>query len=364
MTLTRDHLRRLVQVAHASDMGFVELVGLAELDPAEAFKGVTLRGLDLRNQDLAGFDFTGARLIECVLDGADLSRAAGIDAAVLAGAIMTQTTRLPFWASGRSPSWAKSWGRDTNGPWVTFRVPGTEIAQRMRWCPPGTFMMGSPEDEPGRYEDESPRHEVTLARGFWMFETACTKVLWEAVMGAPPSRRGDPTFPVTEISWDDARAFAERLNSALPGLGIGLPSEAQWEYACRAGTVTAYSFGDSITKDQVCFGSQGPIEVGTLPPNAWGLHEMHGNVWEWCEDVWHDDYQGAPLDGTARVQSDAARRVVQGGSWLFEARLARAACRYRYDPAYRSDGIGFRCARGHTASDENQAEPVALAKGR
>ncbi len=220
MPLTRDHIRRIVQVAHTPGMGFVELVGLAELDPADAFKGATLQGLDLRNEDLSGFDFTGARLAGCQLDGADLSRAAGIDAAVLKGATGLQTARLPFWVSGRPPSWADIWGRDEYGPWVAFRVPGTDVTQRLRWCPAGKFMMGSPEDEDGRRNNEGPRHEVTIARGFWMFETACTEALWTAVTGSPPRRLRGPAFPVTDVSWVESRDFVTSLNATLPGLGM------------------------------------------------------------------------------------------------------------------------------------------------
>ena len=362
MSLTPDHIRRIVQVAQSQDMGFVELVGLAELDPAEAFKGAVLQGLDLRNEDLSGFDFTGARLEGCQLDGADLSRAAGIDAVVLSGATGLETARLPFWVSGRPPSWAHEWGRDEYGPWVSFKVPGTEVTQRMRWCPPGKFMMGSPEDEVGRFGREDPRHEVAIAQGFWMFETTCTEALWTEVMGVPPRRPRGPAVPVTEVSWMDSQDFAARLNGMLPGLEIGLPSEARWEYACRAGTVTPYSFGETISRDQVCFGGRAPVVVGSLPANAWGLREMHGNVLEWCEDDWHDDYQDAPLDGTARVKSNgAASRVVRGGSWIGDARGVRSAARKGYDPSVRADNLGFRCARVQAQSDRTQAAPVARA---
>lgn len=378
MTLTRDHLRRIVDVAYARDLEFVELVGLAELDPATAFRGKTLRRTDLRRQDLAGFDFTGAvfidcdftgaRLAGCVLRGADLSRTKGVTPEMLAEAITDAETRrpfpsIPFWATGHAPSWAETWGHDQYGAWVVFRVPGTEVTQRMRWIPPGEFLMGSPEDEPGRSVGEGPRHKVTLAQGFWMFETACTEALWEAVCG-PLLRARGPEFPATGVSWDDAEDFAWRLNAMLPGLGIGLPSEARWEYACRAGTGTAYSFGASITKDQVCFGSRSPVPVGTLSPNAWGLHEMHGNVWEWCEDHWHDNYRDAPDDGSAWLDGGAAVRVFRGGSWGGGARGVRAAYRDGLVPGARYVRLGFRCVRGHARSEAEQAEPVALARGR
>jgi formylglycine-generating enzyme required for sulfatase activity len=256
-------------------------------------------------------------------------------------------TRL--WATGKAPDWVTDWGRDAKGPWASFSVTGrdgTSAVQRLRWIPPGRFLMGSPETEKGRYNNEGPQHDVVFANGFWLFETTCTEALWEAVMGPPPGPRRGARFPVTGVSWEDAQAFIRTLNAALPGIALALPSEAQWEYACRAGTGTPYSFGTAITREQVCYGSSGPVEVGSLPANGWGLHEMHGNVWEWCEDHWHASYQGAPTDGSAWVDTGgAAARVIRGGSWLGFARDVRAACRDHYAPANRGDDLGFRCAR-------------------
>ena len=157
MTLTRDHLRRIIEVAHAQNLGFVELVGLAELDPARAFLGVTVRNVDMRGQDLAGFDFTGATFVGCDLRGADLSRTKGITQEMLAAVIYDETTRLPsfhdmFWIAGQAPSWAENWGHDEYGAWVTFRIPRTKITQCMRWIPSGSFMMGSSEVEDGHVQ--------------------------------------------------------------------------------------------------------------------------------------------------------------------------------------------------------------------
>ena len=184
MTLTRDHLRRLIEVAHAQEMGFVELVGLAELDPARAFQGVAARNIDMRGQDLAGFDFTGATFIGCDFRGADLSRAKGVTAAMLATLTYDETTRLPpssraafslsgpkpawaeesdaIWPSGQVPSWVENGGYDQYGAWVSFRVPGTGVTQRMRRIPPGRFMMGSSREDPDSYPDEGPQHRVTI----------------------------------------------------------------------------------------------------------------------------------------------------------------------------------------------------------
>ena len=248
-------------------------------------------------------------------------------------------------ADGVPPAWASAWGQDRSGVYVAFTVGG--VTQRLRWIPPGRFWMGSPEDEEGRYDTEGPRHEVTIAAGFWLFDTACTEALWEAVTGTAPQPQRGPLHPVTDVSWDDAQSFIERINVAVPGLDLRLPSEAEWEYACRAQWETPYCFGTVITKEQVCFDSDAPVPAGSLPPNRWGLREMHGNVWEWCEDHWHWRYDGAPADGSAWIDADggAAYRVLRGGSWPDAARNVRSAFRYLHDPAFRDDDIGFRCAR-------------------
>jgi len=265
-------------------------------------------------------------------------------------------------AGGVAP-WAEEEGQDEFGPWVTFSVigpDGVRVIQRLRWCPPGRFLMGSPKDEEGRWDDEGPRHEVVLADGFWLFETVCTEALWEAVTGKAPDPRRGAAFPVTNVSWDDAQDFISRLNALKPGLDLGLPSEAGWEYACRAGTDTPYSFGTTITKKQVCYESDAPVPVGSLPANRWGLHEMHGNVREWCADEWRDNYEGAPTDGSAWVDGQgAAYRVIRGGSWYYEARNVRAAYRSWCVPGTRDFSLGFRCARVQVSDQRSGAEQVA-----
>src|SRR5262249_27255292 len=140
--------------------------------------------------------------------------------------------------------WASEIGRDRYGLFSAFIVPGTSVAQRLRWIPPGRFIMGSPENEVGRYNDEGPRHEVMIGAGFWLFDTPCTQGLWEAVMGRNPSRFAGPKRPVEQVSFEDVSHFLERLNAMVPGLELSLPSEARWEYACRAGTAAATWTGD------------------------------------------------------------------------------------------------------------------------
>src|SRR5262249_38827980 len=141
-----------------------------------------------------------------------------------------------FWSGGVPPAWADSWGRDSSGPWVVLRAG--DVTQRLRWVPPGTFWMGSPEDEVGRYPNEGPRHLEAIESGYWMFDTPCTQALWREVMGNNPSDFQGGDHPVENVSWDKCEAFIRLLNERFDGLGLALPSEAQWEYACRAGTET------------------------------------------------------------------------------------------------------------------------------
>ena len=292
------------------------------------------------------------------------------------------TDRDPsFWRSGQPPSWADDWGTDEYGHWGTFSIEnqqGKKITQRMRWIKPGTFLMGSPENEPERRRNEGPQHSVTIRQGYWLFDTACTQALWEAVMGENPSGFKGPDHPVESISWRDCQNFLKRLNQRLPGLDLTLPSEAQWEYACRADTTTPFSFGINITLEQVNYDGNYPyaggkkglyrqqtVPVASLPPNRWGLYEMHGNVREWCQDHWHDDYQGAPADGSAweEGRDTDTDRVLRGGSWSDNTRNMRAAFRYRVHPVGHYVNVGFRCAqvRGEPSQEGvSSAEPTLL----
>ena len=284
-----------------------------------------------------------------------------------------------FWKSREPPPWADDWGTDAYGHWVTFSIEdeqGQKITQRMRWIAPGTFLMGAPEDEPERWKGEGPQHPVTISQGFWLFDTACTQALWQAVMGKNRSHFKGMDRPVENVSWNDVQHFIERLNAHVPGLKLELPSETQWEYACRAGTTTPFSFGANITSEQVNYNGNFPYEggekgryrkatvpVGSLPPNAWRLYEMHGNVWEWVQDAWHDSYEGAPTDGSAWGSPDpSAGRVVRGGSWDGGAGGVRSAYRYRRHPGTRHIVLGFRCARVQVGqAGEEAAEPVVPA---
>jgi formylglycine-generating enzyme required for sulfatase activity len=259
-------------------------------------------------------------------------------------------------ANGYAPDWASAWGEDKYGVWVAFEYGGIE--QRLRWIFPGRFMMGSPHTELDRQEREGPQHEVILSCGYWLAETACTQALWAAVMvGDDPSRFKGPDRPVERISWNDVQNFLRKLNDAIPGLALTLPTEAQWEYACRADSDSPFSFGDNITPEQVNYNGNRPyagavkglyrketLPVRSLPPNTWGLHEMHGNAWEWCLDGMREYSAAARSDPVGPLETGVPR-VVRGGGWSNFAGYVRSASRSAYVPDLRNYYLGFRCAR-------------------
>jgi formylglycine-generating enzyme required for sulfatase activity len=252
--------------------------------------------------------------------------------------------------------WTKAWGDDEYGIWTAFEYRG--VTQRLRWIPPGRFSMGSPDSESERLQDEV-QHEVELTRGFWLADTVCTQELWDAVMGGNPSRFKGADRPVESVSWEDCREFFERINQAVPGLDSWLPTEAQWEYACRAGTATPFWFGNQVTPEQVNYNGNFPynggakgeyreetVAVGSLPCNGWGLYEMHGNVWEWCSD-WLGSYaKGKTVDPRGPDEGEA--RVLRGGSWIYGARRCRSARRFKFRPDAGFDRSGFRLCQGQT----------------
>ena len=253
--------------------------------------------------------------------------------------------------------WASDWGEDDEyGLWMALTLG--EVRQVFRWIAPGRFLMGSPADEPQRWHNEV-QHEVTLSRGYWLADTACTQAFWQAVMGENPSHfKDDARNPVEQVSWDDVQRFIGELQRRVGGLAVRLPSEAEWEYACRAGTTTPFSFGDELTPERVNYagnrpyagGAQGlyrqkTVAVASLPANAWGLYEMHGNVYEWCADG-YGAYPNEPqTDPQGPPSGDS--RVVRGGSWSNSGGYVRSALRFWFEPGGRYRGVGFRLALGH-----------------
>ena len=259
-------------------------------------------------------------------------------------------------------------------------------SQRFRWLPPGEFWMGSPDDEAERYKDEGPRHRVCLSQGFWLADSACTQALWQGVMGNnnPSQIKGDDQRPVENVSFDDVQQFLARLQALLPpGCEALLPTEAQWEYACRAGSDTPFNLPAPISRGSVNFDasqasalallgekSRTTVPVKSLPPNAWGLYEMHGNVWEWCADD-QRDYAGTALRDAALEdprgpvsQEQEAHRAVRGGSWLGRAGFLRSARRFRDPRGLRDLHLGFRVAlRSSPVGSAPEGPPEGLRPG-
>jgi len=247
---------------------------------------------------------------------------------------------------------------------------GTQLEMVM--IPSGSFIMGSPETEEGSIDDERPQHQVTI-KAFCLGKYQVTQAQWKAVAAFPqvnkelkldPSRFKGDNRPVEQVSWENAVEFCDRL-SRHTKRQYRLPSEAEWEYACRAGTTTPFHFGETITTNLANYqgtdneeykwsGSYGSGPKGVYREettavgsfgvaNNFGLYDMHGNVWEWCQDDWHSDYEGAPTDGSAWLSSEESsdRKLLRGGSWYYDPRYCRSAFRY-YDLLDDLNYVGFR----------------------
>jgi formylglycine-generating enzyme required for sulfatase activity len=220
---------------------------------------------------------------------------------------------------------------------------GKGVRLEMVLVPAGKFKMGSPKKEKDRSDDET-QHEVTLTKPFYLGKYEVTQEQWESVMGDNPSSTKGAKLPVTDVSWDDCQEFIKKLNAKTNG-GYRLPTEAEWEFACRAGTSTAYSYGDSLTKsDANIDNGAGSIKaVGSYKANVFGLHDMHGNVFEYCND-WKADYPaGAVTDPKGPAKGEY--RVLRGGSFDFNVSAARSSFRIINSPSLRFIFYGFRLAR-------------------
>jgi formylglycine-generating enzyme required for sulfatase activity len=226
--------------------------------------------------------------------------------------------------------------------------------------PAGEFMMGSPESEAGRSSFEGPRHLVRITKPFYLSKYEVTQAQWKAVMGHNPSKFKGDDLPVEQVSWTDCTEFVRKLNKTVKGLEFRLPSEAQWEYACRAGTTGPFHFGPSITSDQANYDGGYPygaspkgvfrgktVRVGSFPANPFGLHDMHGNVWEWCEDAYEPRFYEKPeaLKPDPLGDSDSSFRVLRGGAWDCFAGYCRSAFRGKDVPLRSFCTLGFRVAR-------------------
>ncbi len=280
------------------------------------------------------------------------------------------------------PGWPQDFGTDKcNGLLVSVAAgkrpcikPGSgesfkdcQDCPEMVVVPAGSFVMGSPETEPERSGAEGPQHEVRIAKPFAVGRFAVTFAEWDACVAAggcgghKPDDEGwgREDRPVINVSWSDAQAYVKWLSGKTGGL-YRLLSEAEFEYAARAGTTTPFWWGSSITPEQANYvgtvepykggGQKGENRQKTLPvnsfqPNAWGLYQVHGNVLEWMEDCWNENHDGAPSDGSARTIGDCGRRILRGGCWGFPPKVLRAAKRNRSNPDDRANGVGFRLAR-------------------
>ncbi len=230
--------------------------------------------------------------------------------------------------------------------YVTEDIGGVKL--EMVYVPAGSFMMGSNEAD-----DEKPIHRVNLS-AFYMGKYAITQEQYQAVMGTNPARFKGSNRPVEKVSWDDGMEFCQKL-SQRTGNKYSLPSESQWEYACRAETTTPFCYGETISTDLANYdgnrtygkGLKGKYReqttsVGDFPPNAFGLYDMHGNVWEWCLDTWHENYNGAPTDGSAWIENDNHSHLLRGGSWDNDPVNCRSSCRNGLARVIRYNYCGFR----------------------
>lgn len=217
--------------------------------------------------------------------------------------------------------------------------------------PAGDFIMGSPAGEPGRMIDEAPQHHVTIPKPFALAKDDVTFAQWDACAADGGCRAYRPsdngwgrgTRPVIGVSFDDATAYLTWL-SRRTGRAYRLPTEAEWEYAARAGSAAPFSFGNRVNARRANFNAAKTVPVGTFAPNAFGLDDMNGNAAQWVEDCMHADYVGAPTDGSAWFGSVCGERIVRGGSWASEGALVRSAMRFGVGAAYRSRYVGFRAA--------------------
>ena len=262
-------------------------------------------------------------------------------------------------AAGSDSSWfeIEPTGQDEFGNYFDLVVRGNrETTQRFRYIEPQTFYMGSPKKEFDRLDNEI-YHKATIVQGYWLAESVVTQRVWESVMGDKPSFFKGDELPVEQVSWHDTQNFIKKLKKISPLPGIRLPTEEEWECACRATTRTPFSFGQNINPDQVNYDGEFPynqaakglerartVEIKSLPPNQWGLYEMHGNVHEWCDSV----YPTKREKNTEEVSKVTLQQVVKGGSWADDGRDCRSARRVKSEPDKRGDSVGFRLAISKT----------------
>ena len=237
-------------------------------------------------------------------------------------------------------------GERKSGETKTITLPGGATME-MIWCAPGKFEMGSPADEPGRFDNET-RRSVTITKGFWLGKYEVTQRQWESVMRSNYSRFKNPDNPVENVSWHDCEAFIRRVNGTLGGVAR-FPTEAEWEYACRAGSDAPVA-GNGVLADMAWYDQNSDNQahkVGKNQPNAWGFYDMHGNVLEWCSD-WFSLPTGNAVD--PKGPPSGSFKVLRGGCWFFYDRDCRSAYRLKREPRLRNCILGLRLACSETAA--------------
>lgn len=243
--------------------------------------------------------------------------------------------------NGHFPRWAWSFGEDRSGPLCSIRLGSVE--QLLRWIPPGSFWMGSEEQPDSWALKETPRHLVKISNGFWMFDSLCTQDLWKEVLGTHSTSSRGGRHPVGSLSHEDCQTFIARANERIPGLCLRLPTEAEWEYACRAGS-EADAYGDVL--DAIAWyrdnSDKSAQEVKAKQPNGWGLYDMLGNLWEWCHDGIREYTVDAIRDPMGSTESGISR-ALRGSSWAIHALDVRASNRLSFAPDVRDVDFGFRC---------------------
>ena len=260
------------------------------------------------------------------------------------------------------PPWACEWGNDHFGTWMTLSILNFDY--KFRWIPPGTTVIG---DNRTHVQDCKPEHFVHFEIGFWIGETTVSKLFWSSVERSKSSDLINEQHPMVFVSWSDVQSFIENLNIHHPYLHLSLPNEYQWEYACRAGQNTRYFFGDRISREQAHFRNEhGTIAIKEKPKNKWGLYQMHGNVWEWCNNSFDPNSYKAyqkhqksenPIDSNnIEFHETDLKKAIRGGGWYNKASLLSSGFRRGLDKDFSADDLGFRLySPAHNPEKSNSA---------
>lgn len=263
------------------------------------------------------------------------------------------------WACASSKPAVDTEKNNWNPPVAKETITVNGVSFNMVAVRAGDFLMGSPLDDQESFDNEHPQHRVSIS-AFQMGETEVTQGLWKAVMGNNPSHFNEcgDNCPVEQVSWNDVREFIKKLNQIVSGDEFRLPTEAEWEYCCRAGTATPFSSGDCLSTDQANYDGQHPLpdcdkgefRKGTVPvasfsPNSWGFYDMHGNVWEWCKDAYRGDAYSKHKSSNPVVLGESTHRAYRGGGWRSYAKCCRSAIRSGYAPSDSYRYLGFRLSR-------------------